>query len=64
MIIKNVLNKENSAKITAVGSSNFFLFTDFTQPWPSTEKTPMFTDVVKYHGVSNLPDYQKDQEQK
>lgn len=41
-----------------------FLCTEFTQPQPSTEKNPIFTEVIKYHSVSNLPDYQKDQEQK
>lgn len=28
------------------------------------KKPPIFTEVIKYHSVSNLPDYQKDQEQK
>lgn len=64
MIIKNVLNKENSAKITAVGSSHFFFIHRFYSALAKHRKTPMFTDVIKYHGVSNLPDYQKDQEQK
>lgn len=68
MIIKNVLNKENYAKVTAVGHFIFLFFyaqslLSQSQAQKKKKKT-IFTEVIKYHSVSNLPDYQNDQEQK
>lgn len=47
-----------------VGSSYLFCAQSLLSPTQSTKKTSMFTEVIKYYGVSYLPDCKKVQEQK